>query len=70
MANSNGLFSQKGKIAGSEIKANFCDKEHDLMAVFRSKKCYSWYFSQVAASKKRFTPTKKKADFDSLMLEK
>ena len=27
MANSNGLFSSRGKITGSEIKANFCDKE-------------------------------------------
>jgi hypothetical protein len=68
MANSNGIFSQRGKIAGSEIKANFCDKEQDLMEQFRHKKAYSWYFNEVSSSKKRFTPQKKKQDFDTLML--
>jgi hypothetical protein len=50
------------------MKANFCDKYHDLMAVFRAKKCYAWYFSEVTASKKRFTPKKGKGNFDTLML--
>jgi hypothetical protein len=68
MTNSNGIFSSRGKLAGSELKANFADKEHDLMDAFRAKKCYSWYFNDTVCSTKRFTAIKKKANFETLML--